>query len=70
MFISSGQLSTMVLPLFDTAEAYGPFESERILGEGIAPFRTKLLSKRSSLEHRPKTVSVSRFEQSPEPSRR
>jgi aryl-alcohol dehydrogenase-like predicted oxidoreductase len=24
---------------FDTAEAYGPFECERILGEGIAPFR-------------------------------
>lgn len=27
--------------LFDTAEAYGPFESERILGEAIAPFRNK-----------------------------
>lgn len=24
---------------FDTAEAYGPFECERILGESIAPFR-------------------------------
>jgi len=29
--------------LFDTAEAYGPFESERILGEGIAPFRDKVV---------------------------
>jgi|GEM_PF-6776685 len=29
--------------LFDTAEAYGPFESERILGEGIAPFRNKIV---------------------------
>jgi aryl-alcohol dehydrogenase-like predicted oxidoreductase len=29
--------------LFDTAEAYGPFESERILGEAIAPFRNKIV---------------------------
>ena len=27
---------------FDAAEAYGPFEVERILGEGIAPFRDKV----------------------------
>ncbi len=27
---------------FDTAEAYGPFENERILGEAIAPFRDKV----------------------------
>lgn len=27
--------------LFDTAEAYGPFESERILGEAVKPFRNK-----------------------------
>ena len=27
---------------FDAAEAYGPFEVERILGEGIAPFRGKV----------------------------
>ena len=27
---------------FDTAEAYGPFECERILGESIAPFRDKV----------------------------
>jgi len=27
---------------FDTAEAYGPFECERILGESIAPFRNKV----------------------------
>ncbi|MBS0558412.1 MAG: aldo/keto reductase [Proteobacteria bacterium] len=27
---------------FDTAEAYGPFENERILGEAIAPFRDKI----------------------------
>src|SRR6185436_2063488 len=26
----------------DTAEAYGPFECERILGESIAPFRNKV----------------------------
>lgn len=29
--------------LFDTAEAYGPFESERILGEAIAPFRNMVV---------------------------
>lgn len=28
---------------FDTAEAYGPFECERILGEAIAPFRNKIV---------------------------
>src|SRR5256885_16406234 len=28
---------------FDTAEAYGPFECERILGESIAPFRDKVV---------------------------
>ncbi|WP_229310775.1 aldo/keto reductase [Larkinella arboricola] len=28
---------------FDTAEAYGPFECERILGEAIAPFRKKVV---------------------------
>jgi aryl-alcohol dehydrogenase-like predicted oxidoreductase len=27
---------------FDTAEAYGPFECERILGEAIAPFRDQV----------------------------
>ena len=29
--------------LFDTAEAYGPFECERILGESVAPFRDKIV---------------------------
>ncbi len=29
--------------LFDTAEAYGPFECERILGESVAPFRNKVV---------------------------
>lgn len=28
---------------YDAAEAYGPFEVERILGEGIAPFRNKVV---------------------------
>jgi aryl-alcohol dehydrogenase-like predicted oxidoreductase len=28
---------------FDTAEAYGPLECERILGESIAPFRNKIV---------------------------
>lgn len=28
---------------FDAAEAYGPFEVERILGDGVAPFRDKIV---------------------------
>lgn len=28
---------------FDAAEAYGPFEVERILGEGVAPFRDEIV---------------------------
>jgi aryl-alcohol dehydrogenase-like predicted oxidoreductase len=31
------------ITFFDTAEAYGPFECERILGESIAPFRNKVV---------------------------
>ena len=31
------------LTLFDTAEAYGPFESERILGEAVESFRNKIV---------------------------
>jgi aryl-alcohol dehydrogenase-like predicted oxidoreductase len=31
------------ITLFDTAEAYGPWECERILGEAIAPFRDKVV---------------------------
>ncbi|MDA8133319.1 MAG: aldo/keto reductase [Desulfobacteraceae bacterium] len=31
------------LTFFDAAEAYGPFEVERILGEGVAPFRDKVV---------------------------
>jgi hypothetical protein len=29
---------------FDTAEAYGPFECERILGEAIQPFRNRVVA--------------------------
>ncbi len=28
---------------FDTAEAYGPFENEKLLGEAVAPFREKVV---------------------------
>lgn len=31
------------ITLFDTAEAYGPFECERILGEAVASFRNKVV---------------------------
>ena len=30
------------ITFFDTAEAYGPWENERILGESIQPFRNKV----------------------------
>lgn len=30
------------ITFFDTAEAYGPFENERILGEAVNPFRDKI----------------------------
>ena len=30
------------ITFFDCAEAYGPFENERILGEAIEPFRNKV----------------------------
>ncbi|MFP3835933.1 aldo/keto reductase, partial [Chryseobacterium sp. SIMBA_028] len=29
--------------LFDTAEAYGPFECEKILGEAVSSFRDKIV---------------------------
>lgn len=31
------------ITFFDSAEAYGPFEVERILGEAVAPFRDKVV---------------------------
>lgn len=31
------------ITLFDCAEAYGPFEVERIVGEAVAPFRDKIV---------------------------
>lgn len=31
------------ITLYDAAEAYGPFEVEKILGEGVAPFRDKIV---------------------------
>ena len=31
------------ITFFDAAEAYGPFEVERILGEGVAPFRNQVV---------------------------
>ncbi|WP_442935810.1 aldo/keto reductase [Nostoc sp.] len=30
------------ITFYDAAEAYGPHEVERILGEGVAPFRDKV----------------------------
>ena len=40
---------------FDAAEAYGPHEVERILGEAIAPFRDQVVDRDEvRLEHRPR----------------
>ena len=36
------------LTFFDTAEAYGPFANEELVGEAVEPFRKRLLSRRSS----------------------
>jgi aryl-alcohol dehydrogenase-like predicted oxidoreductase len=33
---------------FDTAEAYGPFTNEEVVGEALAPFRTRWSSPPSS----------------------
>src|SRR5438477_11546474 len=31
------------ITFFDTAEAYGPFENEELLGEALAPFRSEVV---------------------------
>src|SRR5580698_3322469 len=31
------------ITFFDTAEAYGPFANEELLGEALAPYRTKVV---------------------------
>ena len=31
------------ITLFDTAEAYGPFKNEEVLGEALAPYRTQVV---------------------------
>nr|WP_026210729.1 aldo/keto reductase [Flexithrix dorotheae] len=33
----------MGITFFDTAEAYGPFENEKLLGEALAPFRQEIV---------------------------
>ena len=33
---------------FDTAEVYGPFTNEELVGEALAPFRGKVVMRRSS----------------------
>ena len=31
------------ITFYDTAEAYGPFENEKLLGEAVKPFRDKVV---------------------------
>ncbi len=42
--------------LFDTAEVYGPLESERILGEAVAPFRNKIVIETKFFRSRPEQL--------------
>jgi len=42
--------------LFDTAEVYGPLESERILGEAVAPFRNKIVLETKFFRSRPEQL--------------
>jgi Aldo/keto reductase family len=42
--------------LFDTAEVYGPLESERILGEAVAPFRDKIVIETKFFRSRPEQL--------------
>src|SRR5204863_5550319 len=53
--------------LFDTAEAYGPFTNEELVGEALAPFRARVViatkfgfkivqGKQAGLDSRPKHV--------------
>ena len=51
---------------FDTAEAYGPFENEELLGEALAPYRSQLViatkfgfkdgNSKSGLDSRPERI--------------
>ncbi len=40
---SSARLSNAGVTLFDTAEAYGPFTNEELLGEALAPVRDQVV---------------------------
>jgi aryl-alcohol dehydrogenase-like predicted oxidoreductase len=31
------------VPFFDTAEAYGPFKHEELIGEALSPFRDQIV---------------------------
>lgn len=42
--------------LFDTAEVYGPLESERILGEAVEPFRDKIVIETKFFRSRPEKL--------------
>ena len=56
------------ITLFDSAEAYGPFTNEELVGEGLAPFREQVViatkfgfkldpsGKQSGLDSRPKHI--------------
>jgi aryl-alcohol dehydrogenase-like predicted oxidoreductase len=53
--------------LFDTAEAYGPFKNEELVGEALAPFRGKVaIATKFGFEIDPKTGALDGVDSRPE----
>ena len=51
---------------FDTAETYGPFVNEKLVGEALAPFRHLVVDRNQvRLRHRSQDGTASRLEQPP-----
>ena len=48
------QAVNLGVTLFDTAEAYGPFANETLVGEALAPFKGKGVIAPSSARHPPR----------------
>ena len=55
---------------FDTAEAYGPFTNEELVGEALAPFRKQVVAFSRSARLSSRTGSMSTCRPRSSPSRR
>src|SRR5271166_3261924 len=52
---------------FDTAEVYGPFTNEELVGEGLAPFRGQVvIATKFGFDIDPKTLARNGFTSKPE----